>query len=117
MTPRIKAAKTHRARLHAYITANIQFIADHIDQVAAIHRIMQSAPFEDRGQSAIDILQRMLEKGIEAGEFGGFDARTLAIALRLTIDGSSFYMIDEPELDVQNYIQEIATIFDKTVKA
>ncbi|HMH70661.1 MAG TPA: TetR/AcrR family transcriptional regulator [Candidatus Saccharimonadales bacterium] len=116
IVPRITTANTHRERVTAYISSNLHFIAEHKEQVAAVQHIAKNTPLTDRGEMAIRSLEQLLKKGMQDGELKEFDPYTLAVAIRLIIDGSSFYMLEHPALDIDRYIHEIVQLFDKTLK-
>ncbi len=113
----IRQQFTARAKLRAYITSNVRYIADHVEQITAIHQIIQNMPRESYDEAPEQALQAMLEKGQKSGEFGVFDAHVVAVAIRLLIDSSSFYIIETPDLDIDAYASEIAALFDRSLTA
>jgi AcrR family transcriptional regulator len=116
MTPPVMAAGNHHERVTAYISSNLRFIAEHKEQVAAVQSIAKNTPLTDQADLAIRTLEQMLKEGQESGELAGFDPHTLAIAIRLVIDGSAFYILDNPSLDIQVYIQGIVQLFEKATQ-
>ena len=118
--PRIAAQGIAGERLRAYIEAHIEYISQHLTQMAALAEIGLNARGEDgkpplaalTGEPALTPLIRLLRKGQEAGEFRDFDAYVLAITIRRAIDGTSRLLIEHPDLDVGHYTRELVTIFD-----
>lgn len=116
MTPRVLAAPTYREKLRAYIISNLQYIAEHVAQITAIHQIIQNVGVGEGDNPSVAPLEQLLIKGQAAGEFGAFDAHVMAVAIRATIDGSAFHIAGEPHTDMTLYAPEIANIFDKATK-
>lgn len=115
MTARIAAATTHRDKLRAYITSNLHYIAEHVEQITAIHQIIQNVGVGNGINPAVAPLEALLAKGQTAGEFGTFNPHILAVAIRSIIDGSAFHIVSEPGIDIDEYAGEIARAFNKAV--
>ena len=113
MKPRIDAATTMSDKLEAYITSNIAYLAEHARQIAAVHQVMLNTTVYDDGGDAIQRLELLFLKGRLDGEFGDFDAKVMAIALRHVIDGASFYILQHPELDTDAYAASISQLFKR----
>ncbi len=116
MKPRIDAVAHMSDKLEAYITSNIEYLAEHAEQIAAVHQIMLSTPAVNYGGNAVDLLELLFLRGQAAGEFQAFDARTMAVSLRFVIDGSSFYLLENPTIDTQSYAQSICQMFIRATK-
>ena len=116
MKPRIDAAATMAGKLQAYITSNIEYLAYHAEQIAAVHQIMLNTPLVDYGGNAVDLLELLFRKGQAAGEFCEFDARTMAVSLRFVIDGSSFYLLENPTIDPHAYAASLCQMFSRATK-
>jgi len=113
MKPRIDAAASMAEKLRAYITSNLEYIASHAQQIAAVHQIMLNTPFVDYSGNAVDLLQQLFLRGQADGEFCQFDARVMAVSLRQIIDGSSFYILANPGLDTDTYAHSICLMFHR----
>jgi len=116
MKPRIDAATTMAAKLEAYIISNIEYLAQHADQIAAVHQIMLNSPLADYSGNAVELLELLFLRGQKAGEFCDFDARTMAVSLRNVIDGSSFYILENADLDTDAYARSVAEMFTRATK-
>ena len=116
MKPRIDAASTMMAKLEAYITSNIEYLAQHAEQISAVHQIILNRPLVDYSGNAIELLERLFLMGQATGEFCDFDAKTMAASVRHVIDGSSFYLLDNPELDSAKYAQSLSEMFNRATK-
>ena len=116
MKPRIDAAETMSGKLQAYITSNIEYLARHADRIAAVHQVMLNTPSVDYGGNAVDLLELLFHKGQAGGEFGEFDARVMAVSLRFVIDGSSFYLLENPTTDTKHYAESICQMFLRATK-
>lgn len=119
MTSFIMQAQTYQEKLKAYLTSNIQFIANNVEAIAAVHEIERNTSrrhFDDstpltQNEAPTHWLATMLSEGQKTKEFGAFDPQLLAAAVRLVIDSSSYYILLHPSLDVSHYIAEIIQLF------
>lgn len=116
MKPRIDAETSMAGKLHAYIVSNLEYLAQHSAQIAAVHQVMLNTPAVLYGGESEDRLTQLFELGQAAGEFGSFDPRTMAVSLRQVIDGSSYYLLHHPEVDVAAYTQSIVQMFERATK-
>ncbi|HET6747441.1 MAG TPA: TetR/AcrR family transcriptional regulator [Candidatus Saccharimonadales bacterium] len=116
MKPRIDAAQTMTDKLKAYITSNIEYLAQHADQIAAVHQVILNTPAVDYSGNAVDLLELLFLRGQNGGEFGEFDARTMAVSLRFVIDGSSFYLLENPAINSKKYADSIWQMFMRATK-
>jgi len=120
MGPFIVQAQGYSEKLHAYLTSNLQFIADNAPSIAALLEIERNighkefADVSSHTQEDLPTrwLQEALKEGQQAGEFGTFDPAMLAVSIRLIIDGSAHYMVTHPSLDSTHYIAETIRLFD-----
>jgi len=116
MKPRIDAVATMKDKLHAYIVSNIEYLALHTEQIAAVHQIVLNTPSADYGADSVQRLEQLFVIGQAAGEFGKFDAKIMAVSLRHVIDGASFYILRNPEIDIGTYAGSISQMFKKATK-
>ena len=49
-------------------------------------------------------------------EFSAQSARVMTLTIRQCIDGFSIELMRNPQLNVQDYIQELVTIFDRSTR-
>ncbi|NEN07296.1 TetR/AcrR family transcriptional regulator [Diaminobutyricibacter tongyongensis] len=114
MTERIMAADSRPDKLHAYLSSNLSFIAEHAAHVNAVHRIQENAGPSGDGSDAVTPLAHLLASGQETGEFGShFDPEVMALAIRAIVDGASFHFTAHPGLDVPHYVDEAIQLFDR----
>lgn len=116
MKPRIDAAVTMTEKLRAYITSNIEYLAQHTEQIAAVHQVILNTPQVDYSGNAVDLLELLFLKGQINGEFCEFDAKTMAVSLRFVIDGSSFYLLEDPTVNTGAYAESICQMFVRATK-
>jgi TetR/AcrR family transcriptional regulator, fatty acid metabolism regulator protein len=117
--PRILAESTGPATLRAYIASNLAFMRDHRNNVIAMIEIARSAEGRRIFYGDTDVVDavRLLEHGLSgfqtAGQFRpDFDPHVMAIAIRAAIEAASPRLALDPEFDIDNYANEIATVFD-----
>jgi hypothetical protein len=117
MVPRIEAASDHRARLHAYIESNLDFVRDHPAEVKALLAIMRASLTVGGGGewlgAAINLIAEQFAEGQRAGVFGEFDPMVMAITLRQSIDGIHWLLAVNPDTDVTAFARELVTAFDR----
>ena len=123
MRPRILAqASTGPGFLRAYIESNLAFMRDHRNYMVAIVEIVRGGLIADGQQrvyhpagvdEAVNILEQHLARFQSQGELRpDFDPRVMAIAIRAAIDAVPRRLAHDPDLDIDSYASEIATLFD-----
>lgn len=126
MVPRIEAAAPGRARLRAYITSNLEFMALHPEHVRAVAEIQNALPRERGGQTAsyaprhargLTQLEGYLREGQRSGQLRRFSVAVMALAIRAAIDAVAYRLREEPELDLAAHGRELATLFDHAATA
>jgi AcrR family transcriptional regulator len=122
MRPRILAQSTGADMLRVYIQSNLEFMKEHRNHMVAIVEIARYGVSAD-GQSrfygdadvdaAVQALEALLTRFQAAGELrGDFDPRVMAVTIRAAIDAVPRRLAHDPDLDVDKYASEIATLFD-----
>ena len=122
MRPRILAHSTGPAMLRAYIESNLQFMKEHRNHMVAIVEIARNGVSAD-GRSrfygdadvdaAVQALEELLARFQAVGELrSDFDPRLMAVVIRAAIDAVPRRLAHDPDLDVDKYAGEIATLFD-----
>ena len=121
MLPRIFAEHSATGMLRAYIESNLEFLDSHRNHIMAVMNIAGSARGDD-GKPMIDLtltfepavreLENLLRSGQEQGEFREFSTRVMAVTIRNAIDAVSLQLAAYPELDLKNYANELATLFN-----
>jgi len=62
---------------------------------------------------AVHLLEELLARLQAEGKLrGDFDPGVMAVAIRAAIDSVPYRLVLDPDLDVNHYAREIATIFD-----
>jgi AcrR family transcriptional regulator len=119
MTPLIGLQATRRDRLRAYITANIQFIAEFPEHVRALQEIAAHLPRVSAARTMTDeALDRLVDAfvdGQRAGEFRSFDPFVMAVSLRASIDAAAGRL--QHGADPTPYAEELATAFDLATRS
>ncbi|WP_308121358.1 TetR/AcrR family transcriptional regulator [Paractinoplanes bogorensis] len=113
MAERIRAEKSSRDRLRAYLGSNLRFIAENAAHVRAVHRILQNAGGRIEVADGVEPLRDLLATGQQRGEFGQFDPQVVALMTRALIDAASFHFTAHPDLDVEHYVAETIRFFEK----
>jgi AcrR family transcriptional regulator len=118
--PRLAAAQTHRERLSAYIRSNLEFVAAYPEHTAALVQIVTAsrprAAGTDQFVDAFKPLADQLHAGQRAGEFGTFDPRVMAIAIRGAIDATVGQHIRDPSIDLAAHAKELVDSFDRCTR-
>jgi AcrR family transcriptional regulator len=126
MIPRIFAETTGPATLRAYIESNLAFMREHRNYMAAVLDIARNGGLTTDGRQRADgrdvdvathLLEELLARLQAEGELlSDFDPRVMAVAIRAAIDSVAHRLVREPDLDVNHYATEIATIFDRATR-
>lgn len=125
MRPRIEAATSSAEALRAYVTSNLEYIDANRRKIIALTEVVNGmppggagpAPYEEGNQQAIAGLQRLLEAGQAAGEFGEFSAHVAAVSVRASIDALSTLLRIDPAMDLGEYGAELLRLYEKAVRA
>lgn len=119
MTPSIAAATTSRQRLGAYIRANLAFVDERPDAIAALVEVVGHTPppnpYAAANRRAVDELAAGLAAGQQAGELGRFDPVVVALSLRGAIDAVVSRLGVDPELDLAASGEELVRLFTRAV--
>lgn len=120
--PRVFAESTGPARLRVYIESNLAFMREHRNYMVAVLDIarnggvMADARRRVDGREA-DVAVHLLEAELARLQAEGelrrdFDPGVMAATIRAAIDSMSYRLVRDPDLDIDHYAREIATIFD-----
>jgi len=120
--PRVLAESTGPATLRAYIESHLAFMREHRNYMVAIVDIVRNGGLTTGGQRRfdgrdVDVAVHFLEELLarlqaEGGLRSDFDPGVMAVAIRAAIDSVPYRLVIVPDLDVDHYAREIATIFD-----
>ena len=120
--PRVFAESSGPARLRAYIESNLAFMREHRNAMIAILDIARNGGLMADGRRRVDgrdagvavqLLEAELARLQGEGEFRrDFDPAVMATAIRAAIDSVPHRLVGDPNLDIDHYAREIATIFD-----
>jgi AcrR family transcriptional regulator len=124
MGARIEAVEGPAARLSAYIESNLGFMKDNRTEIMVILDILhhKSAGHPDTAGtgdwygSAVDLVEQQLRIGQRRGDFGEFDARVMAIAIRQAIDGLPTELVARPDTDIDAYAAELVRVFGQATR-
>lgn len=121
--PRVRAAETPRAELRAYVSAFVEALTVDPKAIQVLYSIGQN--FTDEAgrspclhdpalqEAAIAPLADILRRGQEAGEFGEFTVRSMALMIRATLEAIPTFMTAYPDLDLAAYGQDLITLFER----
>jgi AcrR family transcriptional regulator len=120
--PRVFAESTGPARLRTYIESNLAFMREHRNSMVAILDIARNGGVMADGRRRVDgrdagvavhLLEEELARLQAEGELrSDFDPGVMAGAIRGAIDLVPYRLVHDPDLDIDHYAREIATIFD-----
>jgi AcrR family transcriptional regulator len=120
---RVRAATTPREQLRAYVSAFAESIEVDPKAVQALFAIgQQHADEEGRSQfarnpelqeAALATLVDILRRGQEAGEFGEFNVRSMAMMMRATLEAMPTYAAVYPGLDLAAYSHDVIAFVER----
>ncbi|MFD1544586.1 TetR/AcrR family transcriptional regulator [Nonomuraea guangzhouensis] len=116
---RVKAETTAPGRLRAYLESNLEFLREHPTDLAALTEIgphlrdQAGEPYSTAGyqEPSVQGVVMLLEEGQRGGEFGDFDARSMAVMIRAAIDAAAPRMRGVPALDFDAYRSTVVGTF------
>lgn len=125
MSARVEAVTGARAKLRAYVQANMAYVSRHRDEVRALTAVLGglpptpdgTPPYAAAGRDAVQALAALLVSGQEAGEFRQFNAQVAARSLRASIDAVTELLRLVPALDIDGYAEDLLDLFEPAVLA
>ncbi len=115
MTGHMAQQSTATGALQTYIRANVAFIASHRTQMKALLDIFLNGGIHYDATMELVVtspVEQLLHWGQESGDFRAFDTRVMASVIQRAIDGLPFLLETAPDLDLDAYAREVATLFD-----
>lgn len=115
---------TAAGALRAYLEGNLAFIAMHPRDVGAIveiarnHRDAEGRLVFGAGweEHLYGVLVQIFLAGQAVGEFRAFEPRVMAIAVRRVIDGFTFQVMADPNVDAQAFTAEVVALFEHATR-
>lgn len=125
--PRVEAEKSAPDMLAACLRANVEFIRDHGNHVAAVNVIAANLRADEadpapppggsgRDQLILQAIEAILRKGQADGDFRDFDAHTMAWVIRNALDGVQQRRALDPDLDFDACSRELVALFDRATR-
>jgi AcrR family transcriptional regulator len=119
----VDAAPTARERVLAYVRACVQFTWTHQTEAKAVLEVARNLRRPDgsprytarEGAHLVAFVQELLEAGQRAGELGDFDAWTLAVLLRSTIDALSEQFMADPTVNGPHVAEHLVDLVDRMI--
>jgi AcrR family transcriptional regulator len=115
MGPRIAAEDSIRAKITAYITSNLEFIAEDEAYARAAVELAGNLANPNGGQG-LELLEAGFTAGQAAGELRDFDVRAMALALRGSIDATVVAIVNGT-VDPTAAAHELADLYDRAISA
>ena len=115
MMQRLAGVTSAAAALRTYIEGNVQFIGANREEMKALLEIFLNGGFDygpESDQAVTAPIEQILRDGQRSGEFRDFDPKVMATLVQRAVDGLPFLLAAEPDLDVQAYGAEVATVFE-----
>jgi AcrR family transcriptional regulator len=120
--PRVLVESTGPATLRTYIESHLTFMREHRNYMVAIVDIVRNGGLKSGGKQrfdgqdvdgAVHFLKELLSRlQAEGGLRSDFDPGVMAVAIRAVVDSVPYRLASDPDLDVDHYAREIATMFD-----
>ncbi|MEO6081907.1 MAG: TetR family transcriptional regulator [Umezawaea sp.] len=115
LTERVASQATASAALRAYIEGNVEFAGKHRPQMKTLLDIFVNGALDydtEAEQTAVSPVERILRWGQETEEFRAFDVRVIATSIQRSVEGPTFLLASDPDLDLQSYSRELVTLFE-----
>jgi AcrR family transcriptional regulator len=127
LLPRVQAAATSQEQLRAYVSGFIEAldldpkviqvlftIGRHLADEQGRWRFLGDQALQE---TALAMLEDILLRGQQAGEFGDFHVRSMAMMMRATLEEIPTYVIAYPDLDLAGYGRNLITFFERACVA
>lgn len=126
MAERVREQPDPAGELRAYLTANIEYIATHRDEVKVLVAIAMNFT-DDDGRTKLQHdasvygaslapVRDILARGQAQGQFGEFNTRSMAMTIRAAIDAIGPQLTAMPDLDLDEYTHDLVTLFDRATR-
>lgn len=115
MTDRLDGFGTATETLRAYIEGHIEFAWTHRTQMKAVLDIFINGDLdydEDKEQAIVSPVEEILRWGQRDGEFRRFDTSVMAMTIQRSVEGPTFLLRGNKEIDLAAYTNELATTFE-----
>lgn len=106
---RVGGATTAREALDSYIRSTVAYVKEHPAEMRAATEIHHHRRPESPAGSSL--LERLLARGRDGGEFAAFDTRVMAMAIHRTLDGLPLLLDASPGTDLDAYADEVAALY------
>ena len=127
ISPQLEAQTSPKGMLQTYIESNLRFVNENRKHVFAMIEIVSNERTEDgklrfaadHDETIFLPVENILRLGMQKGifrEYSTLSARVMAITIRNAIDGFSLELMRNPDLEVDDYIKELITIFERATK-
>lgn len=115
----VRQARSPTGGLRAYLESSLAFLRDHPSELVALSEIgprsdaasADSPAATSDEESGAQALEPLLRQGQAAGEFGNFDACTMAFSIRTAIAATRQQLVANPEMDVGAHSRELVSSF------
>jgi AcrR family transcriptional regulator len=123
LLPRIQAATTPLAQLRAYVSGFVEALDVDPKAIQVLYTIGQQHTDEQGRprflhdpalqQAALAPFEDILRRGQQAGEFGEFPVRSMAMMMRATLEAIPTFVIAYPGLDLAGYGRDLIAFFER----
>lgn len=126
MGPQIAAATTPADQLTAYLRSNLDFLDTNRRFIAAMTDVVLNLRDADGNltfqpgvgeEQIVGPLVDILQRGQKSGEFGDFDAHTMALQIRDAIDGAAGRVSRGIGFDGATYAAQLISTFEKATRS
>lgn len=125
INPRMAAATRPAQVIATFIAASVTWYRDDAPKLLALRQIWDNLRGPDGApklgpathEAELDTVAGIFRAGQEAGEFGPFDPRVMAVTLRKALDGASEQLALYPDTDADAYGKELVALFHNATRA
>lgn len=115
----VRQEQTPAGRLRAYLESSLEFLRDHPAELSALTEIgpradaasADSPAATSEEEPGAHALEPLLRQGQESGEFGDFDARSMALSIRTSIAATRQQLVADPEMNLGAHSRELIATF------
>ncbi len=115
MGPRIAAEESIRGKIRAYITSNLEFLAEDLTYARAAVELAANLPTTG-GNGGLALLESGFQAGQRSGELRPFDPHVMAVALRGAIDAAVLDIVTNGT-DSKRVTADLTDLFDRAIRA
>lgn len=111
----VRAAESPPAAVRAYIAANLAYMDDHRNEMAALTALLFAGALHvsaDQGSAGVGALTGIIDAGRRAGQMRDIDSTIAATVIQRAIEAVPLLLRERPDIDLIHHARELIGFFE-----